>query len=400
MGVIFIKSLYWFFYFITSFILVYEILIFFLSKLAKQKKNEEKNNTLYKYLILIPAYKESETLYLTINAIKKLNYPTDLYMVILIADNCDESLLNKIEKEIKVLRLNLKTHSKVESLKQAIPYVSNFDFVLVLDSDNLIHPEFLNALNRFIKPQSKVIQGIRLPKSINNIYESLDSITDFIYNQLDRLIPSSLGLTGTLSGSGFAVNAKLFGEVISKIETLGGFDKILQSKLILDRIPIEICKDAIIYDEKVYNSKNYVIQRRRWLYYHFYNAIKFGFTLTLKGLLNFDANQIHLGLVSLRPPLNLLYLIVFVLLIAGFFININLSIILLVITLIFSLILLSILLKEKILSFQLILNLPRIFYFQMKSMLRIMDAKKNSLRTEHISVTSIDKILNNEQMEK
>ena len=394
--VIILKITYWILYISILVILSYEIVLFILSFFAKPVSNSLSRKR--KSLILIPAFKESEVLFSTINSIKKLNFPADLFDAVLINDECDEKVISKLKEEIKILDVNLSSHSKIESLKKAIDLTKGYDFIVILDADNLVHPDFLFEINNSISDKTKVIQGLRLPKNLNSTFEKIDAMTDFVYNQIDRIIPSRLGLTGTISGSGFAIRTDLFQELIPIINTKGGFDKILQSELLLRNIPVEVCSTAIVFDEKSMTAKSYSKQRTRWLYYHFYNSFKYGLKLFFTGIINRNLNQIHLGLISIRPPINLIYFISFILIITGFWICSFCSITIFLALVLFSIIILQILIKHKIFSFNLILSLPLIFINQLKSLFNLRTAKNDSLKTEHFDSKSVDEILQNSEV--
>ncbi|MEJ5305360.1 MAG: glycosyltransferase family 2 protein [Ignavibacteria bacterium] len=381
-----------------SVILFYEIILFALALFLDEKSSQSERKR--KFLILIPAYREGEILIYSLDALEKIIYPKHLFDVVLINDQCDDRVISKLRNKIKVLDVLLSSHSKAESLKEAIELANGYNFVVILDADNIVHPDFLIELNNSITKSTKVIQGLRLPKNLNSTFEKIDAITDYVYNQLDRLIPSKLGLSGTLSGSGFAIETNLFRDLIPLIQTKGGFDKILQSELLLRKIPVEICSKAIIYDEKIGSSKSYLKQRTRWLYYHFYNSIKYGLKLLVKGILNFNFNQIHIGLISLRPPLNFIYFISLILIIIGYWICLLCSIILFILLLIFTLVLSKILKENKVLSVKLILSLPLIFINQIFSVIKFREAKTDSLKTEHHKSRSIEEILQSQKSKR
>lgn len=368
-------------YVIVSFFLIYQITLIVFSFFVDKKVNGQ-NTFLHSFLILIPAYKESKVLLQTTEALQKINYPESKYKIIIIADDCDEVVLSQIPAEIRVQKIFPIQHNKVNSLKAILSIGDVFDFVVILDSDNIVHPEFLNNLNRKISNDAKVIQGLRIPKNLETITARLDAITDLIYNQLDRIIPAKLGLTGTLSGSGFAIERNLFQEMINSINTFGGFDKILQSKLLFKNIPVHISIDAIIYDEKTSSQSEYIKQRKRWLYFHFYNSIKYGIKLLLSGIKNFNINQIHLGIISLRLPLNFLLFLGFILIITGVFINLSISLFLFVLVSLFVIYLIMILKKAGVFSIDLLISLPLIFISQIISLIGMTKARKDSLRTK------------------
>ncbi len=389
-----IKIFYWVLFISVFIFLFYEIALFVFSSLLRKSSNQlTQILRRRKFIILIPAFREGKILISTIKALEKINYPKNLFTVVLLNDECDGDVIAHLQNQIKIINVKLTSHSKIESLSKAIDLIDNFDFVVILDADNLIHPDFLMELNNSIKEQTKIIQGIRLPKNLGSRIEKIDAMTDFVYNELDRIAPSNLGLSGTLSGSGFAISSDLFKQFIPKIKTTGGFDKILQSELMLQNIPIEICKNAIVFDEKTDSTKNYIRQRTRWLYYHFYNSIKYGLKLLLTGILHLNFNQIHFGLISLRPPINLLFVLSLILVVSSFWICPVCSLLLFSLLMIFTLVILNILRINKILSLGLVLSLPLIFINQLFSMFRLKEARESSLKTEHYHSKTIDEIL-------
>lgn len=364
---------------IIALFFLYQIILIVIS-LCINKRENVNNNFIYSFLILIPAYKESTVLNKTTEALKKLVYHESKYKVIIIADDCDEQILSNVPFEVK--KISLTQHNKVNSLKTVLPIENKYDYVVILDADNIVHPDFLKNLNKRISKNTLVIQGLRLPKNLQNRTARLDALTDFIYNELDRIIPAKLGLTGTLSGSGFAIERNLFQELINSINTFGGFDKILQSLLLLKNISIYVAVDAIVFDEKTSSRSEYIKQRRRWLYFHFYNSLKFGFRLLFNGIKNLNINPIHLGIISLRPPLNILLSLSLIFVILGFFINKFISMFLLSLIFLFTFYLLTVLKKAGVLTFDLFLSLPLILINQILSFVGITEARTDSLKTQ------------------
>ncbi|MBK8553422.1 MAG: hypothetical protein IPL53_21100 [Ignavibacteria bacterium] len=52
-------------------------------------------------------------------------------------------------------------------------------------------------------------------------------------------------------GSGMAFNYSQIKEILNQIDAIGGFDKVLQFKLVEQGVNIRYLSEAIIYDEKV-----------------------------------------------------------------------------------------------------------------------------------------------------
>ena len=75
--------------FVCSLIIIYQIIFAIASFLIRRKKIEVENYFKYhRFAILIPAHNEELLLGNTIDNLKKINYPSDLTDIIVIADNC------------------------------------------------------------------------------------------------------------------------------------------------------------------------------------------------------------------------------------------------------------------------------------------------------------------------
>lgn len=368
--------------------LLQDLILIFFSKLRKKFFLHE-TQSFRKYLFVIPAYKDDyEILIRNIKAILQLNYPKDNFKIILIADCIDETNLKLISQFVKTVKVNLQTHSKINSLKSVISEISSdIDFIVILDSDNIVHPEFLMEINK-LTDHYEVIQGRRVPFNTNTKYELIDSLSDTVYEKIDHYYPSLFNLSSTISGSGFIISKKYFEKFIPKIDVVGGFDKVLQSLFTLENIKIGYTPTALVYDQKVKTSDAYVKQRRRWIYYYFYNAINYGLRILLKGIFRLNINQIYFGLKSLRPPFNLIGLILIASLLISIFLNPFSLIVSISLFLFFLIYIIILLLESNQFNWKVLSSLPFLMFNQIKAILNISEAKKDSLKTKHYSNTS------------
>ena len=81
-----------------SFFLIYNYLWLFISLFNKNANADKLEGTLNRFAIIIPAHNEELVLGPLIDSAIKLNYPSELYDVIVIADNCSD-LTEQIAKE-------------------------------------------------------------------------------------------------------------------------------------------------------------------------------------------------------------------------------------------------------------------------------------------------------------
>src|SRR5690606_23190952 len=100
----------------------------------------------------------------------------------------------------------------------------------IIDSDNLVHPGFLEELNKFFDMGYKAVQGLRKAKNLNSIYACLDAARDIYYHFYDGKLLFNSGSSATLSGSGMAFSLDLYDNHLRHLQVKGaGFDKVWQA---------------------------------------------------------------------------------------------------------------------------------------------------------------------------
>src|SRR5690606_25236094 len=142
----------------------------------------------------------------------------------------------------------------------------NHDVLTIIDSDNLVHPDYLNELNIYFNKGYDAIQGVRAPKNLNTTLACLDAARDLYYNYYDGHLLFELGSSATLAGSGMAFRTGLYRECLENLEIQGaGFDKVLQAEIVKRGYVIAHASTAIVYDEKTSQSQQLINQRSRWI---------------------------------------------------------------------------------------------------------------------------------------
>jgi cellulose synthase/poly-beta-1,6-N-acetylglucosamine synthase-like glycosyltransferase len=222
---------------------------------------------LHRIAVLLPAYKEDMVIIDSAQQALLQDYPGDAYDVIVIADSLKPSTLKKLEAlPIQVIEVSFDVSTKAKALNDALTRLKpEYDVALVLDADNVMAPDFLQRINMAFNGGWKAIQGHRVAKNINTSVAILDAVSEEINTYIFRRGHRILGLSASLMGSGMAFDFALFKQYMSQINTTGGFDKELEMRLILDRIPINYLEDALCYDEKVQSSAVFERQRTRWI---------------------------------------------------------------------------------------------------------------------------------------
>ncbi|RYY51217.1 MAG: glycosyltransferase [Chitinophagaceae bacterium] len=319
------------------------------------------------------------------------------FKVYVVADDCDTTELHFDDERIIVLKPEVALHSKIKSIQYAIDnFVNDPDVMIIFDSDNLVHPNYLLNLTSYYQQGFKVVQTHMLSKNIDTTYSRLDSVGHIYYTFFERKSKMALGLSSSILGLGISLDYNLYKEINYK-DTVGGFDKKLQAKMAMLVRQIAFADDAIVYDEKVEEAAVMEKQRTRWIWSYF-SHMKESWQLTWYGFKTMNVGRILLGATMLRPPMILLMSLLFALMLVSILIKPLLlwywAGIVVIYVLVFILTIATQSYQKGML--QSLRFIPLLVISQFKSLLKIKKAKKNFLKTEHKKVIYIDELLKHE----
>ena len=218
------------------------------------------------FLVLFPAYSADRVI---VGSVKKFlfqNYPQDKYHVAVISDHQQESTERLLsDLPVTVLRPVFEKSSKAKALQYAISEVSGqYDYVVVLDADNIIETDFLHRLNILLKEGYKAVQCHRCAKNSDSSVSVLDGVSEEINNTLFRKAHNLIGLSSALIGSGMCFDYSWFSSHVTKLTTAGE-DRELEVFLLREGIYIKYADDILVFDEKVSSADNFQRQRQRWM---------------------------------------------------------------------------------------------------------------------------------------
>jgi cellulose synthase/poly-beta-1,6-N-acetylglucosamine synthase-like glycosyltransferase len=146
-----------------SFFLIYNYFWLFISLFNKNANGDKLNSALNRFAIIIPAHNEELVLGPLIDSAIKINYPHDLYDVIVIADNCSD-LTEQIAKEkgaICYVRNDPSNRGKPFALNWIFRQIDldRYNGFVIIDADSTIEKDFLNIMNLALNQGESVIQG-------------------------------------------------------------------------------------------------------------------------------------------------------------------------------------------------------------------------------------------------
>jgi cellulose synthase/poly-beta-1,6-N-acetylglucosamine synthase-like glycosyltransferase len=151
--------------------------------------------------------------------------------------------------------LNTPVRSKGDVLNFAFPELCKpdyrYDALCVVDADNLVHPDFLSAMNQALLNGSKIAQGYRDSKNpVDTGISGSYSIYFWLINRFMSGARHKAGLSAAIGGSGFMISTSL-------IRELGEFrfvtmteDMELNVFCYLTDTKVDFVPGAVIYDEQ------------------------------------------------------------------------------------------------------------------------------------------------------
>jgi cellulose synthase/poly-beta-1,6-N-acetylglucosamine synthase-like glycosyltransferase len=274
-----------------------------------QGSNVPESDEKRKVAVLIPAYKEDGVIVGVATEALNQSYPSDRYDVVVIADSLKPSTLEKLRSlPIKVVEVVFEKSTKVKALNKAMEVIGDdYDFAVILDADNMMERDFIHKMNNLFAAGHLAIQGKRDPKNENNSMALLDGLSETINNFIYRQGTVALGMSASLNGSGMIFAYSIYKQIMAGMNSIGGFDRELELKLIEKNIKVYFAKNAVIFDEKVQNTEVFERQRKRWISSQFFYLKKYfvpGCLSLLKGNFSFF-NSAVLRNIQLPRLLNL-----------------------------------------------------------------------------------------------
>lgn len=373
--------------------LVFPIIIFLIYLIIPKRKNKAKSNEIPDYAIIITAYEQTNTLAPVVASLLLLKYKK--YLIYIVADNCDISNLNFENDQVIILRPEETLSSNTRSHFYAIHrFKRNHNRITIIDSDNLVEPDYLDELNNYFDQGYSAVQGLRCAKNLDTVIACLDAARDIYYHFYSGKILFEAGSSATLDGSGMAFTTSLYRECLEHLDIQGaGFDKILQKEIVQRGYRIAFAENAIVYDEKTSRSDQLVKQRARWINTWF-KYFKFGFKITLKGVIGFNWNQFLFGIVLLRPPLFIFLLLSVLCMMIDFFINPIQSLFWLAGFLIFivGFFMALIISRADNRIYSSLRGIPKFMFMQVLSLLKMHSANEISVATTHFHDNKIEEL--------
>ena len=234
----------------------------------KKRKPYPKAAPKTRFLVLIPARNEERVIAHLIDALRKQNYPRELFDIVVTANNCTDRTAEIARAAgVSVFECEGRITCKGDVLHQAIERFlpEKYDAFAFFDADNLPDPEFLAAMNDALCAGERVCK-CRL--KAGNAFDSWVAGNYGIYHAMMEWVFSrphaAAGFSSNLVGTGYVVHRKVF-------EKLGGWNTKSMCEdsefgAICASIGVRVAwvYETLSYDEQVTGFWTSMRQRLRW----------------------------------------------------------------------------------------------------------------------------------------
>jgi cellulose synthase/poly-beta-1,6-N-acetylglucosamine synthase-like glycosyltransferase len=266
----------------------YQLFLSFFGWYRKKAKAQYKPQKTF--AVLVAAHNEAQVVGALIENLKTLNYPKDMYDIMVICDNCTDQTADIVRQHgvYAFERHNPKLRGKgfaIEwMLKELWRLPKAYDAVVMFDADNLVSPDYLVHMNNDLCSGSRVIQAYLDTKNPHDSWiTSAYAITYWYCNRLWQLPRNNLKMANFLGGTGMCFDTALLKEMgwgaTSLVEDLEFTMRCVQRG-----INPTFNYDAKVYDEKPLTYKASARQRLRWMQGHFDVARRYSLPLLWQGL--------------------------------------------------------------------------------------------------------------------
>lgn len=224
-----------------------------------------------KFSIVVPFRNEAENLPILLDSFSKLNYPNDLFEVILVNDcSKEEYKIQSLKFKVSVIKnIRVSNSPKKDAISTAMQTVKN-DWIVTTDADCVVNENWLSALDNYIQLHDVSMIAGAVTYDCENLF--LDHFQQLDLASLQGATIGSFGLK-----KGFMCNGANFAYTKSFFQELDGFegndriasgDDVFLLQKAIARFPEKVhylkSENNIVITKPLNDWKSLFYQRVRW----------------------------------------------------------------------------------------------------------------------------------------
>lgn len=302
------------------FLLFYAYQLLYIPVALAPKKKKPLQAPLRRYAILISARNEEAVIAQLLDSISQQDYPADLVVPFVVADNCTDATARVARDAGAVVyeRFDKQHVGKGYALHYLLQQIRDawgdeyFDGYFVFDADNLLQPDYITRMNEVFGEKYQIVTSYRNSKNFGDNWISAGYALWFLRDAAFLNYPRSrLGISCVVAGTGFLFSREI-------MLRCGGWpfhtlteDTEFTVHSIIQGERIGYCGEAEIFDEQPTRFSQSWRQRMRWSKGYIQVLLKDGLGL-FAGLLGRNSLSCFDMIMSILPAMALTLISVFV----------------------------------------------------------------------------------------
>lgn len=275
------------------------------------KPDEYKSDFSFKcFAIVIPAHNEEYGLQATLSSLALLDYPRNLFEIIVVADNCTDGTAALARRlGVRCLERN-DVDRKGKGFALAFAFerllMEKFDAFIVLDADNIISCNFLKVMSSRLQYGQLIVQSKNTVK--NPLFNALTWILA-VGNSIENILycagKTRVGLSSPLRGTGMCFSRNILAVFPWDANSIAE-DAEYGLSLVQNGKKIYFSEESEVMSDAPTTLNMLLSQRIRWASGNMHLARKSAFHLMLSGIRNRNIDLLDSGwsmLVRSKPLL-------------------------------------------------------------------------------------------------
>lgn len=222
------------------------------------------------FAVVIPAHNEELVIENTLKSLFALEYRSELFEVIVIADNCTDRTaeIARSSGAIVYERTDKLNKGKGQALRWCFEKLLNssfdYDAFVVVDADSVVSKNFLEVMNFYLERKAQVVQASDMVQPQPGAWSpEVTRIALALYNYVRPLGRKVTGCSAGLRGNGMCFSAEVLRTIPWEAYSITE-DLEYGLTLLLHGVPTVFAPEATVYAKMPVKAKHAESQRARW----------------------------------------------------------------------------------------------------------------------------------------
>lgn len=262
-----------------------------------------------RFVILVPAYNEEQSLPQTLASIRSLDYPAGLVRVHVVADNCSDRTAETARASGATVheRFDKERRGKGYALDWVLRRLEErteaYDACVVVDADSVLSANFLRIMDLRLFRGERVIQGYYAVRNPERSWSTaLRAVALALRHYLRPLGRMGLGGSAGMMGNGMAI-----AKMVACQHSWGGSlteDVAYHAALVLAGECVTFAPDAVVYGDMPESLKTARSQNERWEAGRWEVMRRYGVSLVCEAFRRRSFVTLETAVDLLLPPLS------------------------------------------------------------------------------------------------